>query len=67
MTTDPGFAHQSQYWLDHDGITKISGAYRNLSMALIYDQAIRRHEGRLSHLGPLLVRTRTRALGPAID
>ncbi len=57
MTSDPTFANQSQYGLDRHGITNISGAYWNLSTALIYEQALRRHEGRLSHLGPLVVPT----------
>ena len=39
------------------GITNINGLWRNLSSPELYEQAIQRHEGRLSHLGPLVVTT----------
>jgi phosphoenolpyruvate carboxykinase (ATP) len=39
------------------GITNINGLWRNLSSPALYEQAIQRREGRLSHLGPLVVTT----------
>ncbi|MEM2099860.1 MAG: phosphoenolpyruvate carboxykinase [Thermoproteota archaeon] len=47
----------SQYGLDNHGIQNINSAYWNLSSPLLYEEAIRRREGRLAHLGPLVVRT----------
>jgi len=39
------------------GLSNVGTVYRNLSTPRLYEEAIRRHEGRLAHLGPLLVRT----------
>jgi phosphoenolpyruvate carboxykinase (ATP) len=39
------------------GITNINSLWRNLSSPALYEQAIQRREGRLSHLGPLVVTT----------
>ncbi len=39
------------------GIKNINYEYWNLSSASLYEQAIRRREGLLAHLGPLVVRT----------
>src|SRR5512145_2978639 len=39
------------------GIRNQSAVYWNLSTPALYEEAIRRHEGRLAHLGPLIVRT----------
>ncbi|MDX1655964.1 MAG: phosphoenolpyruvate carboxykinase (ATP), partial [Candidatus Competibacteraceae bacterium] len=39
------------------GIANVGNIYRNLSTPVLYEEAIRRHEGMLSHLGPLVVRT----------
>lgn len=51
-----GPAH-SQYGLDHYGIHNVNAVYWNLSTPMLYEEAIRRYEARLTHLGPLVVRT----------
>ncbi len=47
----------SPYGLENHGIHNINSVYWNLSTSLLYEEAIRRREGRLAHLGPLVVRT----------
>lgn len=47
----------SQYGLEHHGIHNPGNVYWNLSTPALYEEAIRRREGRLAHLGPLVVRT----------
>jgi phosphoenolpyruvate carboxykinase (ATP) len=47
----------SQYDLTHQGIQNVNSVYWNLSTSSLYEEAIRRREGRLAHLGPLVVRT----------
>src|SRR6476619_7558551 len=47
----------SQYGLDHHGIENVNVEHWNLSTPLLYEEALRRREGRLAHLGPLVVRT----------
>lgn len=47
----------SEYGLDRHGIENVNVVYWNLSTPLLYEEALRRHEGRLAHLGPLVVRT----------
>src|ERR1041385_5575958 len=49
----------SQYGLENHGIRNINAVYWNLSTALLYEEAVRRREGRIAHLGPLVVRTGT--------
>ncbi len=39
------------------GIQNVNSVYWNLSTPLLYEEALRRHEARLAHLGPLVVRT----------
>ncbi len=39
------------------GIKNLNNAYWNLTTASLYEQVIRRREGLLAHLGPLVVRT----------
>lgn len=39
------------------GINNVGTIYHNLSTPRLYEEAIRRREGRLAHLGPLVVRT----------
>ena len=46
-----------QFSLENHGIQNINAIYWNLSTPVLYEEAIRRHEGRLAHLGPLIVRT----------
>jgi phosphoenolpyruvate carboxykinase (ATP) len=43
--------------LDAVGIVNTNRIYWNLSTAALYEEALRRHEGVVSHLGPLVVRT----------
>jgi len=43
--------------LEDLGIKNVNSEYWNLSSASLYEQAIRRREGLLAHLGPLVVRT----------
>ena len=47
----------SQYGLEHHGIENVNVVYWNLSTPLLYEEALRRREARLAHLGPLVVRT----------
>ncbi len=47
----------SQYGLEEHGIRNVNAIYWNLSTPMLYEEAIRRREGRLVHLGPLVVRT----------
>ncbi len=51
-----GVAH-SHYSLEQQGIRGYQAAYWNLPTPLLYEEAIRRREGHLAHLGPLVVRT----------
>ncbi|MEW6364788.1 MAG: phosphoenolpyruvate carboxykinase [Acidobacteriota bacterium] len=43
--------------LEQLGIRNVNTVYWNLSTPRLYEEAIRRREGRLGHLGPLVVRT----------
>ncbi len=43
--------------LESIGITNVNTVYWNLSTPSLVEEAIRRREGRLAHLGPLVVRT----------
>ena len=47
----------SSYDLEKDGIKNTGFVYWNLSTPVLYEEAIRRREGRMAHLGPLVVRT----------
>lgn len=49
--------YQSSYGLENHGIQNTNMKYWNLGTPLLYEEAIRRREGRLAHLGPLVVRT----------
>lgn len=51
-TTQPGTAD-----LEHQGIVNTGHVHWNASTAELYEEALRRGEGRLAHLGPLVVRT----------
>lgn len=48
---------QSSYGLENHGVKNVNAVYWNLSTPLLYEEAIRRREGRMAHLGPLVVRT----------
>lgn len=43
--------------LDAHGISNVKTAYWNLSTPALYEEAIKRNEGIIAHLGPLVVRT----------
>src|SRR5437868_14804582 len=43
--------------LECHGIQNVNTIYWNSSTPMLYEEALRRHEGRLAHLGPLVVRT----------
>ncbi len=47
----------SHYGLENHGIKNVADVYWNSSTPTLYEEAIRRREGRLAHLGPLVVRT----------
>ncbi|MFC2172260.1 phosphoenolpyruvate carboxykinase (ATP) [Acidobacteriota bacterium] len=47
----------SKYGLENHGIRNIRTAYWNLSTPELYEEAIRRREGIVAHLGPISVRT----------
>jgi len=48
---------RSRYGLEHQGIGNVNHVYWNLTTPQLYEEAIDRREGRLAHLGPLVVRT----------
>src|SRR5574342_1016510 len=50
-------AVHTSYGLENHGIQNVNMVYWNLSTPMLYEEAIRRREGRLAHLGPLVVRT----------
>ena len=56
MTEHSGW-NPSSYSLSNHGIKNINHAYWNLTSADIYEHVIRRGEGRIAHLGPLVVHT----------
>ncbi len=47
----------SHYGLENHGIRNVNFVYWNLTSSLLYEEIIRRREGRLAHLGPIVVRT----------
>src|SRR5512143_2874140 len=47
----------SSQGLESQGIKNTGFVYWNLSSPLLYEEVIRRREGRMAHLGPLVVRT----------
>ena len=48
---------QGHFGLENHGIQNVNHVYWNLHTPMLYEEAIRRREGRLVHLGPLVVRT----------
>jgi phosphoenolpyruvate carboxykinase (ATP) len=48
---------QSNYGLDRHGIVHTGNLYWNISTPALYEEAARRREGFISHLGPMVVRT----------
>jgi phosphoenolpyruvate carboxykinase (ATP) len=55
MQSDLG--SRSPVGIETHGIKNVNNVYWNLSSPRLYEEAIRRREGRLAHLGPLVVRT----------
>ena len=53
MTETP----RSHYGLENHGIVNVGHVHWNLTTPALYEEAVRRREGLLSHLGPLVVRT----------
>jgi phosphoenolpyruvate carboxykinase (ATP) len=49
--------YQSSYGLENHGIRNIGRAYWNLHTPALYEQIIKRGEGNIAHLGPVVVRT----------
>lgn len=43
--------------LEHIGLRNLGNVYWNLASPALYEEAVRRREGWISHLGPLIVRT----------
>jgi len=48
---------QSSYGLENHGIINTGNQYWNLNTPSLYEEIIHRHEGHVSHLGPICVRT----------
>ena len=48
---------QNRQGLESDGLYNLNEIFWNLPTPALYEQALLRHEGSLSHLGPLVVRT----------
>ena len=47
----------SSYGVEEHGIKNVNMVYWNLPPATLYEEAVRRREGLIAHLGPLVVRT----------
>lgn len=47
----------SSYGLENHGIVNVNDVYWNLTTSALYEEAVRRREGLVAHLGPLVVRT----------
>ncbi len=45
------------YGLEKHGIHNVGNVYWNLSTPMLYEEIVRRREGLISHLGPMVVRT----------
>ena len=50
-------AFVSHYGVENHGIKNAETVYWNLTTSVLYEQAIRRHEAAIAHLGPLVVQT----------
>ena len=49
----------SHYGLEHHGLTNLGEVFWNLPTPRLYEKILTRGEGRLSHLGPITVRSGT--------
>jgi len=56
LTQNVSTVHSS-YGLENHGFANLDRIFWNLNTAALYEQAIRRREGTLSHLGPMVFRT----------
>ncbi|MFN2195028.1 MAG: phosphoenolpyruvate carboxykinase (ATP) [Anaerolineales bacterium] len=48
---------RSEYGLENHGIANPGNVYWNLTSPMLYEEALRRYEGVMAHLGPMVVRT----------
>jgi len=46
-----------QHGIEHHGLRNVGTVYWNLTTPMLYERIVRRHEGALVHLGPVVVRT----------
>ncbi len=53
----PHYAMERARELKYLGLENLRQTYWNLPTPALYEEAIRRYEGMLGHLGPLVVRT----------
>jgi len=60
-------AMASLYGLEHHGLTNLRRVYWNLPEPALYEEAIHRSEGQLSHLGPFVVNTGKHTARAAAD
>ncbi|MFH1217170.1 MAG: phosphoenolpyruvate carboxykinase [Pseudomonadota bacterium] len=49
--------NHSKYGLEHHGLSNLGEVFWNLPTSILYEKILIRGEGRLSHLGPIVVRT----------
>ena len=54
---DVNESHASRYGLENHGLRNLGTVHWNLSTGTLYEEAVRRREGIIVHLGPLTVRT----------
>lgn len=47
----------SEYGVENHGIRNAGTVYWNLTTPMLYERIVRRHEGALAHLGPIIVRS----------
>jgi phosphoenolpyruvate carboxykinase (ATP) len=57
-----GMSQQDRSWaphhgLEHHGFRNMGRVYWNLNTPALYEQAVRRREGLIGHLGPIVIRT----------
>src|SRR5690606_8926845 len=61
LTGEPGARNMTQRpiedALEKQGITNFAAIHHNLPTSFLYEEIVRRREGRIAHLGPVVVRT----------
>ena len=60
-------AVKSDYGLEHLGLTNLNTVYWNLPTEALYEEAVFRGEGHISHMGPMVVDTGTKTARSAND